>query len=183
MNQPNDFETTVLTMQIDGTSAVSLVNLAGCDVRDWSSDGKWLLVQNGDAVELLSPDGKERRRLLEAGFRPRFSADGKRVIAVQPWSGAILTISVDGTGEKLAYQAPPPTYAALARFSPDGRRAAIVLEDLTLGGDGQARLQADPKSTHPRISLIDLDTGAPSRLDLRVQAGWEFLPSGGIEWR
>jgi len=177
-------DTTVWKMAIDGTNATSLAELSGGRVSGCSPDGQWWAVMGPEYnVELLRADGKERRQLVKSGMHPDFSPDGKRLVYVRQWEGEIRTIDIDGANDKLLLQAPNLTHVLLARFSPDGKSVATILHDLQLGDDGKPHLTADAKVSHPRIGIIDVDSGELRVLAVPPQDGWEFAPANRLVWR
>src|SRR5262249_23629748 len=142
-----------------------------------SRDGKWFVVMGPQRnVELVQADGNERRQLAKSGSSPRFSPDGKKVAYVLQRQGTIRTIDVDGTNDKVLFQAPQLVFVLMSRFSPDGQAVATILFDLQAGDDGKPVLTADPKISRPRIGIIDAASGALRVLTLPPQDGWEFAP-------
>ena len=178
------WDSTVWKMAIDGSNASPLMELDGGHVGDYSSDGQWLLVTGSQrSVELVRPDGKDRRQLAKAGASPRFSPDGKKVIYTLQWQGTIRTVDVDGTNDKVLFQAPNLVYVLMSRFSPDGKSVATMLFDLQLGEDGKPTLTADAKISRPRIAVIAADSGDLRVLPLPPQQGQEFAPANRLVWR
>jgi hypothetical protein len=114
-DKPNDSETVVWRMRLDGSSAVPIAALTGWDVRDWSSDDWLLTVDKNRAVHVVRPDGKEPRQLLKAGEHPCFSPDGQQVMNLRQWMGTIRAIGIDGSNDRLIFQAPELTFAVMAR--------------------------------------------------------------------
>lgn len=182
-DDPKKYEPNVVRMALDGTSPTPVAELAGYAVRDWSADGRWLLVLKDRTVHIMRPDGKESRQLFKNGEHPHFTPDGKRVVYVRGWTGALRVIDVDGTRDELFVQLPPLTYVLLPRFSPDGKRVAAVLQDQKLSQDGTPTIFADPKITHTRIVVFDTATGDQRVLTLPRQDDWDFYPTGELDWR
>jgi hypothetical protein len=177
-------DSTVWSMAIDGTNATSLAELGGGRVTGCSPDGKWWAVMGSQYnVELHRADGTERRQLVKSGMHPAFSPDGRKLVYVRQWEGAIRTVDIDSTNDKLLFQAPHLTHVLLARFSPDGKSVAAILNDMQLGDDGEPQLTPDPKIAHPRIGVINVDTGDLHDLHLRPQDGLEFAPANRLVWR
>jgi Tol biopolymer transport system component len=177
-------DTTVWKMAIDGTNASPAMELDGGFVRDCSSDGQWLLLMGPQrSVDLVRPDGKDRRQLVKSGGPPRFSPDGKQVAYALQWQGAIRTVDVDGTNDKILFQAPNLVFALAPQFGPDGKSVATILFDLQLGDDGKPQLDADAKISHPRIGVIDVGSRELRVLALPPQDGWEFAPVNRLVWR
>jgi beta-lactamase regulating signal transducer with metallopeptidase domain len=186
-DKPEEFETVVWKMNIDGTAAVPIVDLAAWGtIRDWSSDGKWLLAEKDFSIRLVRPDGKESRPLLKRAHFAEFSRDGKRVVYTNPGiiAGRIRVIDIDGSNDRVVVEFPQLTYANPASWSPDGKHLASVLMDLKFGNDGATPvLHADPEVSRPRIAIFDAATGEQRILTLRRQDDWDFYPTGEIEWR
>lgn len=184
-DKPDQYETTVWKMGVDGTGAVPIVALSAWgNIRDWSPDGKWLLVAKNRSIHLVGPDGKESRLLLKLGDDVQFSPDGKRVVYSIGWTGKIRVIDVDGSNDRAVVELPQLIYANQPHWSPDGKHLASVLLDLKPGNDGVTPvLYADPGETHPRIAIFDAATGEQRTLTLPRQNDWDFFPTGEMEWR
>src|SRR5262249_40416571 len=58
-------------------------------------------------VELVRSDGTGRRQLVKSGSHPSFSPNGKTLVYVRQWEGAIRTVGLDGANDKLLFQASP----------------------------------------------------------------------------
>jgi dipeptidyl aminopeptidase/acylaminoacyl peptidase len=185
--KPAEMKTTVWTMDVGGLFPSPAAELDGCDVRDWSADGRWLLVERPDkgwTIHIVRRDGRNLRQLVKAGgSHPRFSTDGRRVLYVRQWKGMIRLIDSDGANDSLFFQAPNLVHVLLARWSPDGRHIAVHYSDMMPGEDGEPSLSADPKVSHPRIVIFDATTKEQRILQLPTQDGWDFYPSGDLEWR
>jgi beta-lactamase regulating signal transducer with metallopeptidase domain len=186
-DKPEEFETIVWKMGIDGTGAVPIVDLtAWGSIRDWSSDGKWLLAEKDLSIRLVRPDGKESRPLLKRAHFAEFSRDGKRVVYSNPgiMAGRIRVIDIDGSNDRAVVELPKLTYANPSCWSPDSKHVASVLMDLKFGNDGVTPvLHADPQVSQPRIAIFDAVTGEQRTLTLPRQDDWDFFPIEGIEWR
>src|SRR5579863_10414716 len=186
-DKPEEYETTVWKMGVDGTGAVPIVDLAAWGtIRDWSSDGKWLLAEKSLAMHLVTPDGKESRLLLKRAHYAQFSPDVRRVVYTNPGiiNGKIRVIDIDGSNDRVLIELPQLTFANPAVWSPDGKHLGSVLMDLKLGNDGVTPvLYADPAETHPRIGIFDAATGEQRTLTLPRQNDWDFFPTGEMEWR
>jgi dipeptidyl aminopeptidase/acylaminoacyl peptidase len=177
-------DTTVWKMAIDGANPTPQVQLAGDTVCACSPDGQWLVVrQEQPSIALVRTDGKERRHLVKFGLHPQFTPDGKSVVYVKQFEGAIRIVHTDGTNDRLLFQAPNLTFVLMARFSPDGKSLATVLRDLQLGDQGKPVFTADPKVSHPRIGIIDADSGDLRILSVPRQDGWDFQPISRLVWR
>jgi hypothetical protein len=179
-NKPDEKEATVWKMGIDGTSSVPIAGLAPWTfICDWSSDGRWLLAERDQAIHLVHPDGKESRQIAKGGYHPQFSPNARQVVYTDSWKGMIRVVGIDGTGDKIVYQAPHLVFAHRGRWSTEGKHLATVLMDLS----PDKGLFADPKVTHPRLVIIDAANGEQRVLPLPQQDGWDFYPTGEIDWR
>ena len=95
---------------------------------DWSPDGKWICYQKGDALSLVSADGKTQKMLNTSGTAFGFSRDGaivyvvRRRKATREWE--LAEITVPGGQEKKVTLLDLPATANVAGFSlhPDGKR-------------------------------------------------------------
>ena len=171
-------------MAIDGANPTPLVRLAGDAVCDCSPDGKWFVVRREQtSIALVRTDGTDPRQLVKFGLHPQFTRDGKSVVYVKQFEGAIRIVDTDGTNDRLLFQAPNLTFVLMARFSPNGKSVTTVLCDLQLGDQGKPVLTADPNVSHPRIGIIDADSGDLRILTLPRQDGWEFAPVSRLVWR
>lgn len=184
-DKPDQYETTVWKMGVDGTGAVPIVALSAWgNLRDWSPDGKWLLASKDRSIHLVGPDGKESRLLLKLADDAQFSPDGKRVAYAIGWTGKVRVIDSDGSNDRAVVELPQLTYASQPRWSREGKHLAAVLLDLKPGNDGVTPvLYADPGETHPRIAIFDVATGEQRTLTLPRQNDWDFFPTGELEWR
>ncbi len=181
----DEWTSNVHRMGYAGQAPVPVEALAGSGVRDWSRDGVWLAIEkNNTEVHLAKPDGSESRLLAKGAFHPRFSPDGTRVAYVKQWQGKIHTVDLDGGNDRVVFLAPPLTFVCMAEWSRDGTHMAAVLQDMSLGNDGKTpTLFADPQVTHPRLVVINLDDGQFRVVPLPAQDGWEFAPTGEVQWR
>jgi len=119
-----------------GAKPVTLTDATPSAFRgtQWSPAGDWILYPVlADGLDLISPDGKSRRRLTSRAFVAyNFSKDGTQVYGIfQNMTGEgaqwqLYSVNVNNGAEK--FLAPvdfPASTAALAGFSihPDGKRA------------------------------------------------------------
>jgi Tol biopolymer transport system component len=180
----DEWTSTVHRMGYAGQAPVPVETLAGMYIRDWSPDGAWLAVEKNADVHLAKPDGSDSRLLAKDAFHPRFSPDGTCVAYVKQWQGKVHTVDLGGNNDRVVFLAPPLTFVCMAEWSRDGTHMAAVLQDLRLGNDGRTpTLAADPQVTHPRLVLINLEDGQFRVVPLPAQDGWEFAPTGEIQWR
>lgn len=139
-------------------------------VKDWSPDGKWLVVLSdrhlprGRAYQIyvMRPDGTDQRRLTQDGLNvhPRFSPDSRQILYArhlkrQSW------LCVQGLDQTSAQQLYGPTSQSIrACWSPDGQRLA-----LTLGG------------SRPQLLLLDRTRGTVEPLKLT-----DGIRIGPVDW-
>jgi hypothetical protein len=91
----------------------------------WSPDGRWIAYQDGEAIRLVTPDGRRRRNLAGESSWPTWSPDGRR-LAVSG-GGGIRVIDVrTGRSRQLARG----EGFGLA-WSPQGDKIAYVLGTLS----------------------------------------------------
>jgi len=83
---------------------------------------------NPDAIEpgiwVMRDDGADRKRLCD-GTRPRWTADGKRLVFVSPRGNMLEIIGADGDGRRPLLK---ETYATMAgaSLSPDGKHVCYI---------------------------------------------------------
>jgi Tol biopolymer transport system component len=148
-------------------------------VLDATPLGPWLLTRRGRSpdvtLSLVRPDGSEERRLLassdvEAGWRlggstPRFSPDGRNVLACQHVFGppavvdgvprglgsfaraALLMVDVDGGRSRRLFEHGEEGLFIDACWSPDGKTVAVV--------DSVQDDEAPDSKRHWQIELAD----------------------------
>src|SRR5262249_24193544 len=122
---------TTTRIYIDGTRREELSVPPEDMVQDWSADGRWLLTGSqrdakfGWQLDVMRPDGTERRRITEGGnpFCGRFSPDGRRVLfcdAARGKQSGIWVIDFDGKNGRPVFPVDQRTNAS-ACWSPDGQ--------------------------------------------------------------
>jgi serine/threonine protein kinase/Tol biopolymer transport system component len=88
------------------------------------------------SIWAVSPSGGEPRRIVEKGWNPSWSWDGRRIVYE---SGRdVLCASADGSGAFKVEEVPAlrfVTYPRFPAFSPDGSRLAIFQPDEGIRGD------------------------------------------------
>jgi Tol biopolymer transport system component len=68
---------------LPGASPVILADAEGVSVTQWSPAADWILYRAGDNLDLISPDGKSRRKLSSRQFVAyNFSRDGSQVYGI-----------------------------------------------------------------------------------------------------
>jgi eukaryotic-like serine/threonine-protein kinase len=116
---------------LPGAAPVILADTEG--PTQWSAAGDWILSSAGDSLDLISPDGRSKRRLSSRRFMVyNFSKGGGQVYGVfhnTAGTGAewqLYEVNVGTGAEKLVSALDlPPSIAGLSGFSihPDGKRA------------------------------------------------------------
>ena len=170
-----------LLVNIDGTGPKELAVPPEDGVKDWSSDGRWLLTTSqrgakiGWQLYIMRPDGTDQRRITEGGnpFYARFSPDGRRVLYSDQARGeqsGIRVVDVDGKNDRLVFPVVGGKTVASACWSPDGKRIAVTLEVL----NGIAARPLTPV----QVVVMDLDGGHRSEIFI-PEAGSSDMP----DWR
>ena len=156
--------------------------LRAASAPDWSPDGERLVfVQSGAepaGLVTVAADGSDPQPIPSTlGARsPSFAPDGLRVAFTE--GGHVWTVGFDGVAPRLlraAASCPPNrgncTVFTGARWSPDGRRIAVVAEQFAFG-------PGRPAVPRPGIWLLDARTG---KLVRRVVAGDTSTPAE-VDW-
>ena len=118
---------------------------------------------------------------LETGGWKKLQVSNRGGFAVSP-DGETIVFENDGTlwnGDTTANANPGRVFGEYGHvvFSPD------VEQDLQIGKNNQPVVTADAKGSRMRIAIIDLVTGNSSDLKIQQQDGWDFYPTGHLEWR
>jgi Tol biopolymer transport system component/predicted Ser/Thr protein kinase len=138
---------------VPGAGPVILAD-AGVRTTQWSPAGDWILFSAGGGLDLISPDGKSRRKLSSRQFTAyNFSRSGGAVYGIfhnttepnHEWQ--LYEVNVTSAAEKLVTAVDlPPSTARLSAFSihPDGKRALTSIANFpyqiwTLEGFEQPR--------------------------------------------
>jgi serine/threonine protein kinase len=119
-----------------GASPVILADAAGVKATQWSPAADWILFSGGNSLDLISPDGKSRRKLSSRRFLAyNFTKDGGRVYGIlhnttgtgTEWQLYEVTVAT-GAEKLLSALDLSPSTGTLAGFSihPDGKRALIT---------------------------------------------------------
>ena len=112
----------------------------------------------GQGIWSVAPLGGKPRRLVDDGWNPDLSQDGRRLVFERRWE--IWTANADGTGQRrlptlrlgyIAYYGDTwPT------FSPDGKKIAVFLGEKGPDGD---------------YWTVPIESGEPQRLTFDVSGG------------
>jgi Tol biopolymer transport system component len=154
---------------------------------DWSPDGRRLVFrQRGpepDGLYVAAADGTGAQPIpgTGGGYEPSFAPDGRRIAYME--DGAVWTVAVDGSERRRlrARASCPPsrsncTFLGQPRWSPDGRRIAVVVEQFAYG-------PGRPPSPLPGIWLLDAGSGKLVRRvvrsdGIRTQSDVDWSPDG-----
>jgi len=172
--------TNIYTVNTDGSGLVRLTNDVG--VADyyptWSPDGSQIAFLSGDPVQgyttiqVMNADGSNRRQILSSySWTAHWSPDGSKILFA--YAGQLYTVKPDGTD--LRQLTHPPTYYSYGRWSPDGKKIAVVRDvNYVAGGvsDGIFVMDADGNGEQ-NISNFDVITQYRSTDDSSVD--WQPL--------
>jgi len=140
--------------------------------------------ENRYTVWMMRGDGSQAGKILDKGFEPAFSLDGKKVAYYHCWTG----IRVYDLGKKTDVEIAPSSLAEFASFSPDGSRlvyhewvgnwwsATVNLYTINADGSGKTQLpvQGMRSAWSPKGDLISYDSCAGSACGIFV-----VQPTGG----
>ncbi|HEY9142135.1 MAG TPA: protein kinase [Bryobacteraceae bacterium] len=122
---------------LPGAGPVILADAEGVRATQWSPTADWILYSRGNSLDLISPDGKSRRKLSSRRFLAySFSKDGSEAYGIfhdtagtgPEWQ--LYEVNVTTGAEKLLSAVDlSPSTATLAGFSihPDGKRALTTI--------------------------------------------------------
>ena len=117
---------------------------------------------------VLDPSTSSKRRINSFGLTPSWSADGSRIAFATPWTGALYTLSSDGSDLR---QVTPANANFVPRWSPDGTRLAWAQRSCP----GCGVYVADSDGGNPQLILPDADfpDWNPAASDTLLCTRWE----------
>ncbi len=135
------------------------IQLTSGDVRSirptWSPQGNQIVfARPGEGLWSIAPLGGQPRRLLDGGRRPRFSADGRRLVFVR--DDEIWIANADGGQPQLVLKAPGVQFVAL---SPDGQ--SIAFFQTNTGPMGDLWIVPATGGTARRLTFDEAQGGGP----------------------
>ena len=149
--------------EVVGTDEEQEEIVRAAESPDWSPDGTRIVFYQRGAEPIglytAAADGSGARPIpgTSAAYEPSFAPDGRRIVFME--NRAVHTIGVDGTGRRrlrAAASCPPRrsncTVIGQPRWSPDGRRIAVVVQQFAYG-------PGRPPTPLPGIWLLDARTG------------------------
>src|SRR5438105_3303908 len=166
------FSTNIYTANTDGSGLVRLTNDVNVSNSSptWSPDGSQIAFLSGDGdrgytnIHVMSADGSNRRQILSSySWTAHWSPDGSKILFA--YARQVYTIKPDGTD--LRQLTRPPTYYSFGRWSPDGRRIAVVRDVQNYGG-GNA------------IFVMDTDGNGEQNISNHVI---KTTGDGGVDWQ
>ncbi|MDQ3740764.1 MAG: hypothetical protein M3389_07445 [Actinomycetota bacterium] len=150
---------------------------------DWAPDGRRLVFYmrgpEPRGLYTAAADGTDPQAIpgTATAYQPSFSPDGRHVAYMD--EGALRTIATDGTDRRVLRPTPTCgpnrsncTSMNEPRWSPDGRRIALVVEQFAFG-------PGRPPAVLPGIWLVDARTGRLVRRLVRSDGG--STPSD-VDW-
>jgi Tol biopolymer transport system component len=132
----------VMKTAVGGSEAAVLLGFThGCEnPAQWSPDGQWIACATGDAVQLVSPDGKNHRTVGKRRAYIAWSRDGKEIYALGHVEGGkwrFGAINAASGAERIIYEYPPEVLFATAfnpafpmSLSPDGKSIATTIVNI-----------------------------------------------------
>ncbi len=161
-------------------------NYCYVDRATWSPNGRTILYSTGNAVWTIRPDGKKRRRLLDAGAYAAWSPNGREIVfveRVEDNKSALFRVGRDGSGlRRIMPGMESEVYAP--SWSPDGRTIAFTRyyrgeESIwTVGASGSRLRQVNPRGRWPDWSPDGRRIIFTDRLSV-----WTMAPGGNRRHR
>jgi len=156
-------------------------NYCYVDQATWSPNGRTILYSTGNSVWTIRPDGKGRRRLLDAGAYAAWSPNGREIVfveRVEDNKAALFRVRRDGSGlRRIMPGLESDVYAP--SWSPDGRTIAFTRyyraeESIwTVGANGSRLRQVAAAGRWPDWSPDGRRMIFTDRLSV-----WTMAPSG-----
>jgi Tol biopolymer transport system component len=159
----------------------STSNYCYVDRAAWSPNGRTILYSTGTDVWTIRRDGKQRRRLLDAGDYAAWSPNGREIVftqRVEDGKAALFRVRRDGGGlRRIMPGLESDVYAP--SWSPDGRTIAFTRyyhgeESIwTVGANGSRLRQVNPRGRWPDWSPDGKRIIFTDRLSV-----WTMAPGG-----
>jgi TolB protein len=160
------FSTNIYTVNVDGSGLVRLTKDANLFNYSptWSPDGSQISFISGDGdgrgystIHIMNADGSNRRQILTSySWSALWSPDGSKILFA--YAGQLYTVKPEGTDVRQLTH--PPTYYSYGRWSPDGKKIAVVRDvNCAAGGvsDGIFVMDSDGNGEQ-NISNFDVIT-------------------------
>ena len=159
----------------------STSNYCNVDRAAWSPNGRRILYSTGSDIWTVRPDGKRRRRQLDAGDYAAWSPNGREIVFVERVEdnrSALFRARLDGNGlRRIMPGMESDVYAP--SWSPDGRTIAFTRyyegeESIwTVGVNGSRLRQVNPRGRWPDWSPDGKRIIFTDRLSV-----WTMAPGG-----
>ncbi|HEV3166574.1 MAG TPA: hypothetical protein VGZ22_21295 [Isosphaeraceae bacterium] len=168
---PRGFGYQTWLINADGTGRTRLPVPETHVVSRWSADGKWLLTgsaagrDRGNVIEIMHPDGTEKRLLAEtrvvadtASFAPDCRSVLYLQVGVLPFEANLWRVDLDGRNRQGLYIKGNGISVSNSFFSPDGKWVAATM--INMKERQQERLLSR------WIEILDKDGSFQHRIDL-----------------